>query len=71
MNWEQLVPAGKLPGHPDGAALDEEGHLSSARLNSGCLAHIAPDGTVDRVLPLPVAHPTSCTLGGRTWTACT
>lgn len=55
---------GAFPGGPDGATVDREGYLWSAQFDGGCLIRYAPDGTMDRVVRLPVSKPTSCTFGG-------
>ena len=52
------------PGFPDGSAVDADGHLWNAEFNSGRLVRYAPDGTVSRVVDLPVDRPTCCTFGG-------
>ena len=52
------------PGFPDGSAVDADGFLWNAEFNAARLVRYAPDGTVDRVLPTPVARPTSCAFGG-------
>ena len=59
-----FVPAGELPGKPDGATVDAAGHLWSVRIGAGCIARIGPDGRIDQVIELPVSHPTACVLGG-------
>ncbi len=51
-------------GHPDGSALDAEGCLWNARWGGSCLIRYRPDGSVDRVVPVPVTNPTSCVFGG-------
>lgn len=56
--------AGLGRGLPDGSCLDAEGCLWTARHGGGCLARSAPDGSVDRVVDLPAAAPTSCAFGG-------
>ena len=56
---------GALPGGPDGACVDREGFLWSAIFDGGALLRLDPQGRVDRVLPLPVSKPASCTFGGR------
>jgi sugar lactone lactonase YvrE len=44
--------------------MDEEGCLWTARWGAGCVVRYRPDGTVDRVLELPVRQPSSCAFGG-------
>lgn len=51
-------------GAPDGATVDSEGFLWSANFDGGRITRYAPDGSVDRVITLPVQRPTSCTFGG-------
>lgn len=51
-------------GVPDGSAMDVEGYVWNARWGGNCLIRFAPDGSVDRVIELPVSHPTSCVFGG-------
>jgi sugar lactone lactonase YvrE len=55
---------GSAPGFPDGATVDAEGYLWSARWRGGCLARFAPDGRLDRTVALPVSRVTSCTFAG-------
>jgi sugar lactone lactonase YvrE len=56
------MPGGR--GVPDGAAVDTEGYLWSANYGGGAVNRYAPDGTVDRVVELPVSQPTACAFGG-------
>jgi sugar lactone lactonase YvrE len=51
-------------GHPDGSALDAEGCLWNARWGGSCIIRYRPDGSIDRVVPVPVTNPTSCVFGG-------
>lgn len=51
-------------GDPDGSAMDAEGYVWNARWGGHCLLRFAPDGRVDRIVELPVEHPTSCVFGG-------
>jgi sugar lactone lactonase YvrE len=51
-------------GYPDGAAVDEEGCVWSARWGAGRVVRHAPDGSVIEVLALPVMHPTCVAFGG-------
>jgi sugar lactone lactonase YvrE len=51
-------------GFPDGSAMDSEGYLWNCRFGGGCVVRIAPDGSIDRVIDLPVTNVTTCTFGG-------
>jgi len=51
-------------GAPDGSAMDAEGYVWNARWGGQCLIRFAPDGSVDRIVELPLSHPTSCVFGG-------
>ncbi|SCB58651.1 Sugar lactone lactonase YvrE [Rhizobium aethiopicum] len=52
------------PARPDGSCVDAEGFLWNAEYAGGRLVRYSPDGRIDRVLDLPVSHPTSCCFGG-------
>ncbi|CDX54600.1 Gluconolactonase [Mesorhizobium plurifarium] len=62
--WSTFVTAQVAPGRPDGATVDAEGFLWNARYQGGALARFAPDGTLDRLVRVPVSQPTSCAFGG-------
>ncbi|GAB5096431.1 SMP-30/gluconolactonase/LRE family protein [Caballeronia sp. HLA56] len=51
-------------GIPDGATVDRHGYLWSAQYGGGVVKRYAPDGRIDRVVPMPVTQPASCTFGG-------
>ena len=53
-----------LSGIPDGATVDAEGHLWSARFDGSRVLRHAPDGSVVQEIELPVSRVTSCALGG-------
>lgn len=52
------------PGIPDGSTVDEEGYLWNAQIVSGQLVRYAPDGRVDRRVPVPTRTITSIMFGG-------
>lgn len=49
---------------PDGCTVDAEGFLWSALCLAGKVARIAPDGTIERVVQMPVEYVTSVIFGG-------
>jgi sugar lactone lactonase YvrE len=51
-------------GRPDGAATDVEGCYWSSGISAGVLNRWAPDGRLDRVIPLPCSNPTMPCFGG-------
>jgi L-arabinonolactonase len=51
-------------GYPDGATVDAAGYVWSVEVYSGRLIRFAPDGSVDRMVGLPVASTTSISFGG-------
>lgn len=51
-------------GVPDGSAMDSQGYVWNARWDGHCLIRYDPDGSVDRVIELPLRYPTSCVFGG-------
>lgn len=48
----------------DGATVDNQGYFWCANIDGACVTRYAPNGTVDRIIPLPVSRPTSCSFGG-------
>ncbi|MEM7443779.1 MAG: SMP-30/gluconolactonase/LRE family protein [Pseudomonadota bacterium] len=64
ISGERPFFAGFDRGLPDGSTIDEEGYLWNCRYAGGCVVRVAPDGTVDRVIDLPVTNVTTCTFGG-------
>jgi sugar lactone lactonase YvrE len=51
-------------GFPDGSTMDSEGYLWNCRFFGGCIVRVAPDGTIDRIIEMPVHNITTCTFGG-------
>lgn len=52
------------PGLPDGSCVDAEGGVWNAEWEGRRVARVAPDGTIDRVIDVPVWKPTCCAFGG-------
>jgi L-arabinonolactonase len=51
-------------GFPDGLTVDADGCIWNAHYNGWRITRYTPDGTVDRVIRMPVQHVTSLTFGG-------
>ncbi|HYZ63241.1 MAG TPA: SMP-30/gluconolactonase/LRE family protein [Acetobacteraceae bacterium] len=52
------------PAVPDGATVDRDGYVWCANYGGWKVVRYAPDGSIDRVVDLPVQQPTSCAFGG-------
>lgn len=50
---------------PDGLTVDSDGYIWSAHWNGWKIRRYAPDGTIERDIPMPVQRPTSVMFGGR------
>ncbi len=59
-----LVEIDPDDGFPDGLTVDAEGHIWLAIWGGWGLRSYGPDGTLERVIQLPVGQVTSCTFGG-------
>lgn len=55
---------GPSDGIPDGSTVDADGYLWSSHWAGWRVTHYAPDGTIDRVIEMPVRTLTSCAFGG-------
>jgi L-arabinonolactonase len=51
-------------GEPDGSIIDADGYLWNACWGASQIVRYAPDGSVERVLTLPVSQPSCVTFGG-------
>jgi sugar lactone lactonase YvrE len=51
-------------GYPDGMTVDAEGFLWNAHWDGWRVTRYAPDGTIDRVIEVPVPRPTAPGFGG-------
>jgi len=48
---------------PDGAVIDDDGHVWNAQWGGGRVVRFSADGAIERVVQLPVRHVTCCVLG--------
>ena len=53
------------PGMPDGSIVDAEGFLWNAQWNGYRVVRYRPDGTIDRIVDIPVVNPTCVAFGGK------
>ncbi|MCE8421004.1 SMP-30/gluconolactonase/LRE family protein [Rhodovulum sulfidophilum] len=63
-NRRQFFGMNPADGKPDGLAMDPEGYFLSVLFDGSAIARIAPDGSLERTIFLPVPRPTSCAFGG-------
>jgi sugar lactone lactonase YvrE len=59
--FAEIDPAG---GSPDGLTVDAEGGIWLALWGGSAIRRYLPDGRLERVISLPVTHPTTCAFGG-------
>jgi len=52
------------PGVPDGSTVDSQGYLWNAQWGGYRVLRLAPDGSIDRMIKVPVAQPSCVALGG-------
>ena len=64
ISGERVHFSGFDRGLPDGSAIDSAGFLWNCRFGGGCIVRVAPDGTIDRVVEMPVQNITTCVFGG-------
>jgi L-arabinonolactonase len=63
-NEQVFIDFTGLPGRPDGGCVDEAGCYWIACVYGWAVARVTPDGTVDRVIEVPVEKPTMPAFGG-------
>lgn len=51
--------------NPDGAVVDREGYLWNAQWGASRVARYAPDGSLDRIFPVPALQPSCPAFGGQ------
>jgi sugar lactone lactonase YvrE len=56
----------EVDGHPDGLTVDDEGFVWVAFYGGSRVERRAPDGSLDRIVPVPTENVTSCCFGGTT-----
>ena len=61
--WQDFVRI-EDQAEPDGAIIDSEGYMWNAQWNGSRVVRYAPDGSIDRVVTLPVSRPSCPALGG-------
>lgn len=64
-NRRVFISTKEIEGRVDGATVDSDGFYWCAHIHAGEIARYDPDGRLERVIPLPVRHPTMCTFGGK------
>jgi sugar lactone lactonase YvrE len=62
--WTLFADVSGHRGHPDGAIVDSEGYLWNARWGGSCVVRHAPDGSIDRIIEVPVSQVTCPAFGG-------
>lgn len=63
-NRRTFVEIDPVDGSPDGLTVDADGAIWLALWGGSAIRRYLPDGRLDRVLRLPVTHPTTCAFGG-------
>ncbi len=62
---ERFATIANDEGFPDGLTVDSEGYVWSAHWDGWRITRYRPDGTIDRVISMPVPRPTSVIFGGK------
>ena len=52
-------------GHPDGSTVDSEACVWNAEWGNGRVVRYRPDGSIERILPVPVSKPSCVAFGGK------
>ncbi len=62
--WTLFADVSDGRGYPDGAVIDSEGYLWNAKWGGSCVVRHAPDGSIDRIIEVPVSQVTCPAFGG-------
>jgi sugar lactone lactonase YvrE len=62
--WTLFADVADGRGYPDGAVIDSEGYLWNAKWGGSCVVRHAPDGSIDRIIEVPVSQVTCPAFGG-------
>ncbi len=62
--WTLFADVSDGRGFPDGAAVDSQGYLWNAKWGGSCVVRHAPDGSIDRIIEVPVSQVTCPAFGG-------
>jgi sugar lactone lactonase YvrE len=62
--WTLFADVADGRGYPDGAVIDSEGYLWNAKWGGSCVVRHAPDGSIDRIIDVPVSQVTCPAFGG-------
>ncbi|HEV7345302.1 MAG TPA: SMP-30/gluconolactonase/LRE family protein [Devosia sp.] len=62
--WTLFADVSDGRGYPDGAVVDSAGFLWNARWGGSCVVRHAPDGSIDRIVEVPVSQVTCPAFGG-------
>lgn len=63
-DWSVFADVSDGRGYPDGAVVDSQGYLWNAKWGGSCVVRHAPDGSIDRIIEVPVSQVTCPAFGG-------
>ncbi|HYM86841.1 MAG TPA: SMP-30/gluconolactonase/LRE family protein [Pseudoxanthomonas sp.] len=63
-NLRTFVEVDHADASPDGSSIDTEGALWNAQWGASRVVRYRQDGSIDRIVELPVTQPSCCTIGG-------
>jgi len=62
--WTLFADISDHRGYPDGSVVDSAGYLWNARWGGHCVVRHAPDGSIDRIIEVPVSQVSCPAFGG-------